>query len=85
ARARSLTERRSISARTKLDVAGIDLSGVVEKLTGAAPAADASATFPWEGIRAVHDAGLLELTVAARYGGRDIALGELVRLMAALG
>lgn len=71
--------------RTELDVAGIDLSGVVEKLANAAPAADASASFPWDGIRAVHDAGLLELTVAARHGGREIGLGDLVRLMAALG
>ncbi len=66
-------------------VAGIDLSGVVAQLAAAAPAADATAFFPHEGIRAVHEAGLLTLTVAARYGGRDLSLGDLARLAAALG
>ncbi len=66
-------------------VAGIDLSGVVARLASAAPAADAAASFPHEGIRAVHEAGLLGLTAAARYGGRDLSLGDLARLAAALG
>ncbi|MFB9948212.1 acyl-CoA dehydrogenase family protein [Rhizobium puerariae] len=77
-----MPERRS---RAGLHVAGIDLAGVVEKLAAAAPVADAAGAFPREGIKAVHDAGLLELTVATRYGGRDIALGELARIIAALG
>lgn len=66
-------------------LAGIDLAGVVGSVAAAAPAADAAAAFPREGIRAVHEAGLLELTVAKRYGGREIPLGDLVRLTAALG
>ncbi|GJD53571.1 Putative acyl-CoA dehydrogenase YdbM [Methylobacterium crusticola] len=66
-------------------VAGLDLSGVVTRLAAAAPAADAAASFPHEGIRIVHEAGLLELTVAERYGGRDLSLGDLARLAAALG
>ncbi|WNJ93827.1 acyl-CoA dehydrogenase family protein [Bosea sp. 685] len=71
--------------RAALRVAGIDLAGVVERLAAAAPAADAAYAFPWEGVQAVHDAGLLELSVASRYGGRDIGVGELVRIVAALG
>ncbi|WP_063838488.1 acyl-CoA dehydrogenase family protein [Methylobacterium variabile] len=71
--------------RTGLQVAGIDLSGVVARLAALAPAADAAAAFPHDGIRAVHEAGLLELTVAARYGGRELSLGDLARLVAALG
>lgn len=48
-------------------VAGIELASVVARLGAAAPAADATAAFPREGIEAVHQAGLLELTVAERY------------------
>lgn len=66
-------------------VAGIELASVVARLGAAAPAADATAAFPREGIEAVHQAGLLELTVAERYGGRNIPLGDLARLTAALG
>jgi alkylation response protein AidB-like acyl-CoA dehydrogenase len=68
-----------------LSIAGIDLADVVEKLAAAAPAAEAASAFPWEGIRAVHEAGLLELSVASRYGGHDIGGSDLVRLTAALG
>ncbi|MGY2047317.1 acyl-CoA dehydrogenase family protein [Methylobacterium sp. JK268] len=67
------------------DVAGIDLAQVVATLSAAAPAADADASFPHEGIRAVHAAGLLDLTVAERYGGRALGLSGVARLMAALG
>jgi alkylation response protein AidB-like acyl-CoA dehydrogenase len=66
-------------------VAGLDLSRTVARLAAAAPAADAAAAFPDAGIRAVHEAGLLDLSVAARYGGRDLALGDLARVAAALG
>ncbi|WP_425284935.1 acyl-CoA dehydrogenase family protein [Methylobacterium pseudosasicola] len=68
-----------------MHVAGIDLTGVVETLAATAPAADAAAAFPRAGIRAVHEAGLLELTVAERYGGRALPLGDVARLIAALG
>lgn len=71
--------------RDDLVVAGIDLSGVVARLAAAAPAADAAASFPREGVRAVHEAGLLEWAVAARYGGRELPLGDLARLAAGLG
>ncbi|WP_409566949.1 acyl-CoA dehydrogenase family protein [Methylobacterium sp. J-048] len=66
-------------------MAGIDLAGVVERLAAGAPTADAAAAFPHAGIRVVHEAGLLELTVAERYGGRELALGDVARLIAALG
>lgn len=76
---------RDRDVRAGLHVAGIDLAGVVDTLAAAAPAADAAAAFPHDGIRAVHEAGLLDLTVAERYGGRPISLGDLVRITAALG
>lgn len=76
---------RERHGRDEWRVAGIDLADVVDRLAAAAPATDAAAAFPHEGIRAVHETGLLELTVAERYGGREIPLGDLVRLTAALG
>ena len=66
-------------------LAGFDLAAVTAALAAAAPAADASGAFPWEGIRAVQAAGLLEATVGARYGGLDLSLGDLGRLLIALG
>lgn len=73
------------SSRDDLVVAGTDLSEIVARLAAAAPAADAAAAFPHEGIRAVHEAGLLTWTAAARDGGRDLSPGDLARLAAALG
>ena len=66
-------------------VAGIDLAGVVEALAATAPVSDATGAFPHDGIRAVHRAGLLGLSVAKRYGGPELPLGDLARVAAALG
>lgn len=46
---------------------------------------DRDASFPWEGIHAVHDAGLLTATVAQRYGGRGLSAREAVDVFLALG
>jgi alkylation response protein AidB-like acyl-CoA dehydrogenase len=64
---------------------GIDLAAVVRKVAAGAPAADAAIAFPHDGIAAVHEAGLLDLTVGERYGGRAISLSNLTRLIVALG
>lgn len=66
-------------------IAGADLAAVTAALAAAAPAADASGAFPWEGIRAVRASGLLEAAVGARYGGPEVSLGDLARILAALG
>jgi alkylation response protein AidB-like acyl-CoA dehydrogenase len=39
-----------------------------------APDADQTGHFPWTGIRAVHESGLLDSTVATRYGGQGATL-----------
>jgi alkylation response protein AidB-like acyl-CoA dehydrogenase len=54
-------------------------------LAEAAPAADRTGDFPWAGIRAVHQSGLLESTVAVRYGGAGATLHEAATILAALG
>lgn len=63
----------------------IDLAEVTSKLAAAAPAADASSAFPWPGIEAVHAAGLLESTVATRFGGKGASIADVGRILAALG
>lgn len=54
-------------------------------LADAAPQADASGGFPWTGIHAVHRSGLLEHTVATRYGGPGGTLLDAATILAALG
>ncbi|MDK4725529.1 acyl-CoA dehydrogenase family protein [Rhizobium phaseoli] len=61
------------------------LSATTRALADAAPEADRTGDFPWTGIRAVHQSGLLESTVAARYGGAGATLHEAATILAALG
>lgn len=61
------------------------LEQTVRALADAAPAADRSGAFPWAGIRAVHESGLLESTVAKRYGGKGASLLDTAHILAALG
>ncbi|GAA3065911.1 acyl-CoA dehydrogenase family protein [Rhizobium viscosum] len=61
------------------------LSATSSALADAAPEADRTGNFPWTGIRAVHQSGLLESTVASRYGGAGATLHEAATILAALG
>ncbi|MBB5663909.1 alkylation response protein AidB-like acyl-CoA dehydrogenase [Rhizobium leguminosarum] len=61
------------------------LSATTRALADAASEADRTGDFPWTGIRAVHQSGLLESTVAARYGGAGATLHEAATILAALG
>lgn len=61
------------------------LNATARVLAEAAPEADRSGRFPWTGIRAVHESGLLESTVAVRYGGRGATLADAAHILAALG
>lgn len=54
-------------------------------LAEAAPEADRTGDFPWIGIRAVHRSGVLESTVATRYGGAGATLADAAYILAALG
>ncbi|MGO6980379.1 acyl-CoA dehydrogenase family protein [Rhizobium leguminosarum] len=57
----------------------------VRVVADAAPDADRTGQFPWTGIRAVHQSGLLENTVATRYGGQGGTLADAAHILAALG
>jgi alkylation response protein AidB-like acyl-CoA dehydrogenase len=61
------------------------LETVTRLLAETAPDADRTGHFPWTGIRAVHEAGLLESTVATRYGGNGGTLLDTAHVLAALG
>ncbi|MDK4743003.1 acyl-CoA/acyl-ACP dehydrogenase [Rhizobium sp. CNPSo 3464] len=61
------------------------IDATVRIVAEAAPDADQNGQFPWTGIRAVHEAGLLESTVATRYGGRGASLSDAAHILAALG
>lgn len=61
------------------------LNATTRALAEAAPDADRTGAFPWPGIRAVHESGLLESTVAIRHGGQGASLYDAAHILAALG
>ena len=61
------------------------LKPAAQVLADNAPEADRTGQFPWAGIRAVHESGLLESTVATRYGGKGATLYDAAIILAALG
>ncbi|MCX4750714.1 acyl-CoA/acyl-ACP dehydrogenase [Kitasatospora sp. NBC_01287] len=61
------------------------LPRVVDLLAARAEEHDRDATFPYQGIEAVHEAGLLTLTVGRRFGGPAGGLADTVRVLAELG
>ncbi|MGW3077644.1 acyl-CoA dehydrogenase family protein [Kitasatospora sp. NPDC001132] len=71
--------------RTAIRAALAGLPRVVDLLAARAEEHDRDATFPYQGIEAVHEAGLLTLTVSARYGGPGGTLADTVRVLSQLG
>jgi alkylation response protein AidB-like acyl-CoA dehydrogenase len=66
--------------------AGLDrLAEITGALAANAERNDRTADFPAEGIRVVHQAGLLTATVARRYGGHGGGLADTARILGALG
>ncbi|MFD8788973.1 acyl-CoA dehydrogenase family protein [Kitasatospora sp. NPDC059599] len=61
------------------------LPRVVDLLAARAEEHDRDATFPYQGIEVVHEAGLLTLTVSRTYGGPGGTLSDTVRLLSRLG
>jgi butyryl-CoA dehydrogenase len=61
------------------------LARVTEQLASTADEYDRSGEFPWKGIQAVQDAGLLRLGVDARYGGQGLTAVDALRVFLALG
>jgi alkylation response protein AidB-like acyl-CoA dehydrogenase len=66
----------------------LDLRGLPEVTTALAAQAEANdraASYPADGIRIVHEAGLLNATIARDYGGPGAGLADTVRILTALG
>jgi alkylation response protein AidB-like acyl-CoA dehydrogenase len=61
------------------------LKAAEQVLAENAPEADRTGRFPWAGINAVHESGLLSSTVATRHGGDGATLYEAAEILAALG
>jgi alkylation response protein AidB-like acyl-CoA dehydrogenase len=62
-----------------------ELDDVTAALATTAAKYDATGEFPAEGLRVVHEAGLLTATVGEAYGGRGAGVSELARILLALG
>ncbi|MEW1720586.1 acyl-CoA dehydrogenase family protein [Streptomyces sp. NPDC093109] len=74
------------SLRPALRPVALDrLPDVTRQLAVHAEEYDRTGAFPAEGIRAVHEAGLLTATVAPRYGGAGLGVEDTARIFAALG
>lgn len=74
-----------MTRRTEPSDAVIVPAETLARIAAAGIAADRAGTFPTEGIRAVHDAGLLEATVARRYGGPGGDRNTLVEIISQIG
>ncbi|MEZ0066457.1 alkylation response protein AidB-like acyl-CoA dehydrogenase [Streptacidiphilus sp. MAP12-20] len=61
------------------------LPRVVDLLAARADEHDREGAFPYRGVEALHEAGLLTLTVGAEHGGAGAGVADTVRLLAALG
>ncbi|MGA6152204.1 acyl-CoA dehydrogenase family protein [Stenotrophomonas sp. NPDC087984] len=61
------------------------LASVTRQLATTAAAHDRDGTFPAEGIRTAHEAGLLTATVGELYGGPALAVAATARILHALG
>lgn len=80
----TLTEAPSVTIPVA-DLSDAALAAVTARLAETAEHYDRTAEFPWQGIHAVHEAGLLTIGIAPQYGGRAISTVDLARVFEALG
>ena len=74
-----------VTAETEPQQAVTVPAQTLARIAAAGKLADRSGSFPTEGIRALHDAGLLQATVAKRYGGQGGNLDTLVQIISQIG
>jgi butyryl-CoA dehydrogenase len=68
-----------------IDVSDEALARVTAQLAATADEYDRSGEFPWAGVQAVHESGLLRLGIDPRYGGRPLTPTDSIRVFEALG
>jgi alkylation response protein AidB-like acyl-CoA dehydrogenase len=81
------TERSPQRARERAASAHVPqelLDQLTLRFAASAADYDRRAVFPQENFEALHEAGLLGLTVAEEFGGRGAGLGEALRVLAAV-
>ena len=61
------------------------LERLAERVAITAAYYDESGEFPWAGIQAVHDAGVLRLGIGERFGGQRVSHVEIANVLQALG
>ena len=69
----------------EVDTSPEALAALTAKLAETAEHYDRTASFPWEPVNVLHQAGILRLGVAPRYGGRELTATESARVLQALG
>lgn len=75
----------TVAALPAADTSEEALARLTATLAASAEHYDRTADFPWEPLKAVHDAGILTLGVGPDYGGRNVPAVELARVLQALG
>jgi alkylation response protein AidB-like acyl-CoA dehydrogenase len=78
-------ERASSTRLPKVDLSDAALARVTLALAATAEEYDRNGEFPWQGIRVVHDAGLLRLGIGPAHGGSNLSSTDSVRVFTALG
>jgi alkylation response protein AidB-like acyl-CoA dehydrogenase len=75
----------SVATDARADLSDAALARVTQALAANAARYDRTAEFPWESIQAVHDARLLTFGIGPAYGGQDVSLTDVARVLQALG
>jgi butyryl-CoA dehydrogenase len=75
----------TVTALPVADTSEQALAKLTATLAATAEHYDRTAEFPWAPIGAVHEAGLLTLGIAPEYGGAELSVPELARVLQALG
>lgn len=74
-----------MTTQTRNEDSAIVPAETLRRIAAAAAEADRAGAFPHEGIQAVQEAGLLQATVAARYGGPGGDLPTVARIISEIG
>lgn len=73
------------TARETVDVSDGGLAALTERLAATAARYDLSGEFPWDGVTAAHEAGVLRIGIGTEYGGPQVSLTDQARVLTALG
>jgi len=73
------------TAATTVDVSEEALAALTERLAETAAQYDLTGEFPWAGVQAAHEAGVLRIGIGGEYGGPELSLTDQARVLVALG